>query len=570
MTQGSTDMSKAYTVVDYLLERLSELGADRIFGVPGDFTLTMLDHIERDERVQWVGCANELGAGYAADGYARIRGIGVLCTTFGVGELSAINAIAGSYAEHVPVVHLVGAPARAVQSAGERTHHSLGTGDFGVFARMTSEVVCAQAALDENNACAEIDRVLHSVITHRQPGYLVLPSDLTELEVRPPAEPLAGAGNVTDPDALRRFAAAAGDLMENASRAALLADVFVYKMGAQENLRALIDAGNLPHATLLWGRRVVNEAHPAYLGIYNGAASAPEVREAIEDSEVLIQAGVRFTDLTSGFFTQQLALERLINVGARSSSVAGKQYGPIGLADALDALRDICAARGPFAAHRAAPVQERVVQETGNGKPLSQEALWDVVSAALRPGDLVIAEQGTSFYGMGSHRLPDDTVFIGQPLWASIGYTLPALLGAALAAPQRRPVLLIGDGSAQLTIAELGTMIRQHVNALIVVVNNDGYTVERAIHGPEATYNDIAHWDWTALPAALGKGCHCFSARVSTVGQLRDALATAATFNDRLALIEAVVPRLDVPPLLRALAEAAGAANRRSRQQSPD
>ena len=196
-------MSQAYTVVDYLLERLSQLGAERIFGVPGDFTLAMLDHIERDERMQWVGCANELGAGYAADGYARIRGIGVLCTTFGVGELSAINAIAGSYAEHVPVVHLVGAPARAVQSAQERTHHTLGTGDFGVFARMASEVVCAQAALDENNACAEIDRVLQSVITHRRPGYLVLPSDLTEFEVRPPAGPLAGAGNMTDPDALR-------------------------------------------------------------------------------------------------------------------------------------------------------------------------------------------------------------------------------------------------------------------------------------------------------------------------------------------------------------------------------
>jgi len=562
-------MSKAYTVVDYLLERLSELGAERIFGVPGDFTLAMLDHIERDERMQWVGCANELGAGYAADGYARIRGIGVLCTTFGVGELSAINAIAGSYAEHVPVVHLVGAPARAVQSAHERTHHTLGTGDFGVFARMASEVVCAQAALDENNACAEIDRVLESVITHRRPGYLVLPSDLTELAVRPPAGPLAGVGNTTDPDALRQFAAAAGDLMENASHAALLADIFVHRMGAQDNLRALIDTGNLPHATLLWGRRVVNEMHPAYLGIYNGAASAPDVLEAIEDSDVLIKAGVRFTDLTSGFFTQRLPLERMIDVGARSSSIAGKQYGPIELGDALDALRDICAARGPFAARKVASVQERVVQERSEGKPLSQEALWDVVSAALRPGDLVIAEQGTSFYGLGSHRLPDDTVFIGQPLWASIGYTLPALLGAALAAPQRRPVLLIGDGSAQLTIAELGTLIRQHVNALVVLVNNDGYTVERAIHGAQALYNDVAHWDWTALPAALGKRSRSFSARVSTVGQLRDALATAGTFNDRLVLIEAVVPRMDIPPVLRALADAAGAANQRAPQPQP-
>ncbi|WP_322011647.1 alpha-keto acid decarboxylase family protein [Paraburkholderia sp. J12] len=560
-------MSPIYTVVDYLLDRLSWLGADRIFGVPGDFTLAMLDHIERNPRIEWVGCANELGAGYAADGYARVRGIGALCTTFGVGELSAINAIAGSYAEHVPVVHIVGAPSGAAQAAHARTHHSLGTGDFGVFARMTQEVVCAHATLDANNACAEIDRVLHSVLAHRRPGYLLLPADLTEVQASRPAGPLAGAARMTDARALSRFADAAGGLLDKASTAALLADVLVHRLGAEDRLHALIDAGNIPHATLLWGRRVVNEAHPAYVGIYNGAASAPSVREAIEESDVLIQAGVRFTDLTSGFFTQHLRVERLIDVGPHSSSVAGEAYGPIELADALDVLRTICARRGPFAAREARHVPACAAPEAAGHDPLSQETLWSVVSESLRPGDLVIAEQGTSFYGLGAHRFPENVLFIGQPLWASIGYTLPALLGAALAAPQRRPVLVIGDGSAQLTIAELGTLIRQHVNALVLVINNGGYTVERAIHGPEAAYNDIAHWDWTALPGALGKGRDSFSARVSTVGQLRNALRDADRLPDRLTLIEAVVPQLDVPPLLRELARAAGVANQVAARQ---
>jgi alpha-keto-acid decarboxylase len=554
-------MSKAISLTAYLLERLRELGADRVFGVPGDFTLSMLDHIGRDGPLRWVGCANELGAGYAADGYARVRGIGVLCTTFGVGELSAINAIAGSFAEYVPVVHVVGAPSRGVQAEGNCTHHSLGTGDFGVFERMAREVVCAHATLDEHDACAEIDRVLRAVKSQSRPGYILVPSDLANLMVDPPEAPLIRAGNTTDLKALRRFSADARALLNDASSVSLLADVVVQRMGAEPNLHSLIDAAEIPHATLLSGRRIVNEEHPAYLGTYNGAASEPAVRAAIEEADVLIKAGVRFTDLTSGFFSQHLAVENLIDIGPNASSIAGKEYRPIELADALDALHAVFVDRAPLSRIERRRVAGYRHDEAHSGDVLSQATLWQTVSEALRPGDLVVAEQGTSFYGLGLHRLPDDVLFIGQPLWASIGYTLPALLGASLATPLRRPVLLIGDGSAQLTIAELGTMIRQRLNAIIVLVNNDGYTVERAIHGADKDYNDIARWDWTALPAAMGKGQDSFSTRASTPAQLREALAAARASGDRLSLIEAVVPSMDVPPLLSELGKAAGAVN---------
>ena len=122
-----------YTVGDYLLDRLAELGVTEVFGVPGDFNLEFLDHVVAHPRVRWVGNANELNAGYAADGYGRLRGMSALITTFGVGELSAANAIAGSYAEHVPVVHIVGAPAKDAQGARRVVHHSLGDGDFEHF-----------------------------------------------------------------------------------------------------------------------------------------------------------------------------------------------------------------------------------------------------------------------------------------------------------------------------------------------------------------------------------------------------------------------------------------------------
>ena len=181
--------AERYTVSDYLLDRLAELGVDRIFGVPGDFTLALLDHVDDDDRIEWVGMANELGAGYAADGYARLRGLGVVCTTFGVGELSAINAVAGAYAEHVPLLHLVGSPSTLVQSAGRATHHSLGDGDFAHTLRMTAEVTVAQSMVPLVGAETEIDRVLTAIVQSSQPGYLSLPTDVGEAPSSPPKRP---------------------------------------------------------------------------------------------------------------------------------------------------------------------------------------------------------------------------------------------------------------------------------------------------------------------------------------------------------------------------------------------
>jgi indolepyruvate decarboxylase len=555
-----------HTVADHLLDRLAELGVEHVFGVPGDFTLGFLDHVDAHPRIAWVGTANELGAGYAADGYARVRGLGVVCTTFGVGELSAINAVAGSYAEHIPVLDLVGAPATATQAAGRPTHHSLGDGDFGHTLRMTAEVTVAQAALTAENAVAEIDRVLRAIVAQGQPGYLSLPIDVAEAPVPRATEPLVHAPHPSDPDALQRFAHAARALLEGARPPLVLADVLVNRAGAEDRLHALLACGGgLRYSSLLWGRRVIDESGPGFVGTYVGAASAPEVLRAVEGAERIITAGVMFTDLISGFFSQHLDEAHRIDLLPHVAVVAGTTFPGVELGDALDALADIVgddatAPQQPGAA-AAAPVPAPAAPPAVDA-PLTQAALWDAVAGALAPGDLVLADQGTSFYGLGPHRLPHDALFLGQPLWASIGWTLPAILGAATGAPQRRPFLLIGDGAAQLTIQELGTILRHRIPAVVVVVNNDGYTVERAIHGAAEAYNDIAPWRWTRLPDALGAAEGAAHAvRVQTAGELVAALAEARAASDRLTLVEAVTDPLDVPPLLVAVAEAAARAN---------
>ncbi|MGW4928369.1 alpha-keto acid decarboxylase family protein [Agromyces sp. NPDC004153] len=576
-----------YTVADYLLDRLAEEGVRHLFGVPGDFTLGFLDHVEAHDRIEWVGCANELNAGYAADGYARMHGLGALSTTFGVGELSAVNAVAGSYSEHVPVVHVVGAPTTAVQAAGRATHHTLGDGDFGHFARMATEVTATQAVLTAADATSQIDRVLVEVRDRRLPGYLMLPADVAETPVAPPSAPLEAHPAVTDPAALEAFRRTLAERMPHAPRLAVLADILVHRLDCEAHLHRLLDAG-VPHATLLWGRRVVDESAPAYLGAYLGEASDPAVRDGIESADLLVMTGVQFTDLTSGFFSQRIDPQRTLEIRGEVTRLGDTTFEPLAMGDALDAVTEAvlaCAdtlqlvtaeaeadsattatdaaidadAREPAAA-AAAVGHERPAAASA---PLDQERLWQQVAAWIEPGDLVLCDVGTAYYGMASHRLPHGVTFVGQPLWAAIGFTLPALLGAALASPDLRPVLLIGDGAAQLTIAELGTLLRHGIPAIVLVVDNDGYTIERVIHGPTATYNDIARWDWTALVSAFDRSGTAFGVRAATAEELDEALGMART-RDALTLVQAVVPRDDVPPSLEALGKVAAAANRRA------
>lgn len=576
-----------YTVADYLMDRLVELGVDRMFGVPGDFTLALLDHVVEHPGLSWTGCANELNAGYAADGYGRMRGIAAFTTTFGVGELSALNAIAGSYAEHVPVVEIVGAPATTAQAAARIVHHSLGDGVFDHFLEIHRKVTCARAALTVATATDEIDRVLTTVRDLGLPGYLLLPTDVAAAPAMPPSAPLPPRVDATDPAALAAFREAAGRLVDDLTdpqRMTVLGGVMVHRTGGVAAFTDLVAAGNLPHATSLWGKSVVDESNPRYVGSYVGAASTDDVRTTVEDADVLVVAGVQFTDLNSGFFTQQLDRDRTIELTPLAASVGHALYSPVSLPHALQALTDVVRERtdpaldhtldhtlgGPAkvqASAITAPASTRPPVDPGTtlgpGTPLDQTSLWEAVAAYLRPGDIVLADQGTSFYGMATQRLPRGVTFLGQPLWASIGYTLPALLGACQAAPGRRGVLLIGDGAAQMTVQELATIARHQLDVLVVVVDNAGYTVERAIHGPRAEYNDIAQLDWARLPEVLGAPTP--GQRVTTDGELAEVLSAAQPRPRGLQLVQAVVGPDDVPPLLATLARQVATANARPR-----
>ncbi|AXD71034.1 indolepyruvate decarboxylase [Salmonella enterica subsp. diarizonae] len=548
-------MQNPYTVADYLLDRLAGCGIGHLFGVPGDYNLQFLDHVIDHPTLRWVGCANELNAAYAADGYARMSGAGALLTTFGVGELSAINGIAGSYAEYVPVLHIVGAPYSAAQQRGELMHHTLGDGDFRHFYRMSQAISAASAILDEQNACFEIDRVLGEMLAARRPGYIMLPADVAKKTAIPPTEALTLPAHETQSGVETAFRYHARQCLMNSRRIALLADFLAGRFGLRPLLQRWMAETPIAHATLLMGKGLFDEQHPNFVGTYSAGASSKEVRQAIEDADRVICVGTRFVDTLTAGFTQQLPAERTLEIQPYASRI-GETWFNLPMAQAVSTLRELCL-ECAFAPPTPRSAGQPVRIDKGE---LTQENFWQTLQQYLKPGDILLVDQGTAAFGAAALSLPDGAEVVVQPLWGSIGYSLPAAFGAQTACPDRRVILIIGDGAAQLTIQEMGSMLRDGQTPLILLLNNDGYTVERAIHGAAQRYNDIASWNWTQIPQALNAAQQAECWRVTQAIQLAEVLERLVR-PQRLSFIEVMLPKADLPELLRTVTRALEARN---------
>lgn len=550
-------MRTPYCVADYLLERLSQCGAEHLFGVPGDYNLQFLDHVIDSQDIRWVGCANELNAAYAADGYARCKGVAALLTTFGVGELSAMNGIAGSFAEYVSVLHIVGAPSSVSQRKGELLHHTLGDGEFHHFYHMSKPITSAQAILTEQNACHEIDRILSVMMRERRPGYLMLPADVAKKPATPPVNALITTADPADNACLTAFREAVEVRLTGSQRMALLADFLVLRYGLKDALQKWVEASPMAHATMLMGKGIFDERLPGFYGTYHGAASDERVRSAIEDADVVICVGTRFTDTLTAGFTHQLTAAQTIEIQPHAARVGERWFTDIPMAQAVDVLAALCHRQG---AAQALPARQAALSHETHEGALTQDNFWQTLQTFIRPGDIILADQGTAAFGASALRLPAEVNFIVQPLWGSIGFTLAAAFGAQTACPDRRVIVLTGDGAAQLTIQEMGSMLRDNQHPVILVLNNEGYTVERAIHGATQRYNDIALWNWTQIPHALSQNAQAECWRVSETVQLAEVLEKVA-HSERLSLIEVMLPRDDIPPLLSAITKALEARN---------
>jgi indolepyruvate decarboxylase len=538
------------TVAEYVVNRLADLGIDRVFGVPGDYSFPFDDAIEACERLQWIVCANELNAAYAADGYARINGVSILSTTYGVGELSALNGVMGARAQRLPVFHIVGAPSTQIQRQGLITHHTLGDGVFNNFKAASESACCVSANLTPDNVIEEMERVIREALRLSAPAYISVPMDLGKMPII--GKPVKGAPlsqikrTRSDPAAL----AAAIDFVINKLQASkntiALPTQFVTNYGLTTSLLNFLKASKLPFATTPMDKGVLSESHPGYLGIYNGMGSSPvDLNATVEGADLVLDiGGVVFEDFNTTFWTDNIASTKLIVLGDQFVRMGSTIFTGVTLGDMLDGL----AKRVSGSPKLSVKSSQTVMPIVGAAAdPTSSDNFYPRLQSMLKSGDVLVVETGTCIMYTTPMLLPDGVGFQTQTLWGSIGWATPAAEGVCMANKKGRTILVTGDGSHQLTANEIGVMGRYGIKPIIFVLNNNIFGVENVLSEIGPSYDELAKWKYAQIPAAMG--CDTwFAARVSTVAELDAAIKKANTY-DGASYIEVMIPASESQPI---------------------
>ncbi len=526
------------TVIEYVLDRIYQIGIHDIFGVAGDYAFPIEDAVCESENMRWIGNCNELNASYAADGYARVKGAAALSTTFGVGELSALNGIAGAYAEHLPVFHLVGMPASGVQKNHRLVHHTLGNGDFDVFYQMSQHLSCAHAILTPENCIAETERLITTALQESRPVYLGFPSDYAVMPIKADETSETITINKSHSKSLSAAVTAIVEKLTSSTKACIIPGILTARFGLTTDVEAIIQKTGLPYATMFMDKGVLSESNSQYMGIYNGKLMNPDVREFVESCDCVMGIGAVLTDFNTGSFTATIAPESCINILSDHVKVGSAIYTNVLMKDVLDKLKELA----PSLNHAGLKAQGLGSPQQGENGQITASYLYPRLEKMFRKDDIIIAETGTASMGLGFALLPENAQFHNQTLWGSIGWATPAAFGAAIAEPQKRVILVTGEGSHQLTAQEISQFARFGLKPIIFVLNNDGYLIERLLcKNPEAYYNDLPQWNYAQLPAALG--CNdWYCQRVTNCNELDNAIKQAELSN-HAAYIEVVMDR---------------------------
>lgn len=541
------------TVAQYALARLAQLGIDRIFGVPGDYAFAIDDAAEKVPGLSWVGCANELNAAYAADGYARVRGAAMLSTTYGVGELSALNGVMGSRAHRLPVFHLVGMPSQRIQRLGLLTHHNLGDTVYDRFQALSGAACCVSANLTPDNCIDEMERVIREALRQSLPAYIVI----SEVNGHMPVvgSPVQGKklsavkrqGSVpTELDAavatiLARIAAARNPVA--------IVTHLVARYGVADRAAEFIHRSNLPFALMPNDKGTMDESLPQYMGLYSGIwSSSPAVCAAVEAADLIVDVGGLLThELNTGMWTSVPKPERLLSIQDNWVRAGDKVFLNVAIDDVLAAL----AARVPTR-EDVNPVKVEQLPVVGTGADsMSTDAFYPRLQRALRQGDTLVIETGSCMTRLNRMLLPAGVSAEGQGLWGSIGWATPACMGVEMAKTSGRTWMVTGDGSHQLTLNELAVMGRYKTKPVIFVLNNSLYGVEDMISERGHPYDDLARVNYHLLPQAFG--CQGWlTLKVGTVAELEAAFAKIAA-HEGAAYIEVMIPEAESQPLPEAI-----------------
>jgi indolepyruvate decarboxylase len=523
------------SIGQYLIRRLSEYGLRHVFGLPGDYVLSFYSMLEHSP-LDLVNCTREDCAGFAADAYARINGMGAVCVTYGVGALSVANSIAGAYAEKSPVVLISGAPGLGERVNDALLHHRVREWrtQFEVF-----EKICAagREIVDPATAFRDIDFLLDTAARQKRPVYLELPRDMAGV-VPDQIRPYTHVDPRSDPDALAEAVREALARIAAAKRPVIIAGIELHRHGLQAEAVALAEASGIPIAATMLAKSVVSEVHPLYIGLYEGAMGRADVTAFVEESDCVILLGTLLTDIDLGIFTAKLDAGNSILAQSDHLRISHHHFHHVLLGDFIRALAAArpqgaprtlppgpAAARGPFVLDADAPITvKRLIRRL-------DESIDDTI---------VVADVGDALFASSELVIRSDTEFVAPAYYTSMGFAVPAALGARLARPDLRVVALVGDGAFQMTGMELSTIVRRRLPVTVIVLDNGGYGTERLLL--EGSFNDINPWQYQLLPQVLGGGTGW---EVRTEGEFDEAIGRALADTTAMNLIRVHLARDD-------------------------
>ena len=551
-------MASSYNIGDYLIHSLHGRGITHIFGVPGDYILSFYDRLTKS-KISVVNTCDEQGAGFAADAYARIRGLGVVCITYGVGALKVINTTAQAYAEKSPVVVISGAPGLKEQVKNPLLHHKVR--DFDTQKKIFDQITVASTVLgDPQIAAYEIHRVLSAALRFKRPIYIELPRDVVSTSItgqyRHPFD--IKEFEQSDPNALREAITEASSMICEAKRPVIIAGEEIHRFGLQDKLLALIDKTQIPVAATILSKSVISELHPLFIGIYEGAVGQEKARQYVESSDCLIILGATLSDITLGMFTAQLDQKRIIYVSAEKLSVMYHHYDNIDIRDFFDALIDAHIARNDyntnnsssssssFTTHTNMPLTiTSTVPRSTHGKKITVKYVFEYLNSCLTDDMIVLADVGDALFAGADLIIHGNTKFLSPAYYASLGFAVPASIGAQLADRTLRPLVIVGDGAFQMTGMELSTAIRYDLNPIVVVLNNGIYLTEQLML--DGDFNNLQPWQYSDIPQVIGggRGFH-----IETEDQFDNAISQALKFRNTFSILDVHLERNDRSPAL--------------------
>lgn len=541
---------------EFLFEYLYRRGVRHSFGIPGDFVLPTFTWLEKS-KIQSITMTHEPSAGFAADAYSRINGIGLVCVTYCVGGLNVLNAIAGAYAEKSPVVVVSGAPGRKDREKDPLLHHKIKT--FETQRRIYDEVTVASTVLlDEQRAASEIVRCVEACLRHKRPVYIEVPHDIVDREI-PVTGISAPAPEESDPHTLNAALNETLSLIRAANKPVILAGVELARYRTARLVVRMAERMNIPIAADLLSKSAVPENHPLYIGVYGGAMSSDEhVRKYVESADLVLMLGTFITDMSMGFYTAKLDRGRTVLATSERVNIRYHRYDSIQFRDFLESLAAAKITHKHFK-HPNPHALPKPLKKTERSRRLTMVDVFRILSLHLDERCCVVADIGDAIFGAVGIRSARQAQFIAPAYYMSMGFAVPASIGVALASKKLRPYVLVGDGAFQMTGVEISTIVRLGLNPIIIVLNNDGYGTMRRIR--EGCFNVITQWNYSKICELVGGGK---SATATTKGEFDTALRRAQK-SDRAYVIELKIPRDEVS---RQLAQIANEVRKRRGSQN--